>query len=99
MTTTEKIQQVKREQHNLTHLGNAGVEGVVELGRKRMKLKEVRGLQAGKLIEIDKLAGEAFTLRLNGVAFAEGEVVVVSDLMALRLTRLSEYPAYQEAAP
>lgn len=96
METAEKP-RAKRERHNLAHLGNAEVGGVVELGRRRMKLKEVRGWRVGETIAIDKLAGEAFTLRLNGQPFAEGETVVVSELMALRLTRLFE--ACQEAAP
>lgn len=78
----------QREQHNLAHLGNAEVEAVVELGRRTMKIGQVRQLKVRDVIQLDKLAGEAFTLRLNGQPFAEGEVVVVSERMALRLTWL-----------
>ena len=96
MATADKP-QARRERHNLAHLGNAEVEGVVEMGRQRMKLREVRDLRVGKVVMADKLAGEAFTLRLNGQPFAEGEVVVVPNSMCLRLTRLFE--VNQEVAP
>ncbi|HIG16746.1 MAG TPA: FliM/FliN family flagellar motor switch protein [Candidatus Handelsmanbacteria bacterium] len=44
-----------------------------------MKLQDV--------IDIDKLAGEAFDILINKRPFAEGEIVV-TNLMAVRITRL-----------
>jgi flagellar motor switch/type III secretory pathway protein FliN len=90
--------QGARERRNLAHLGSSEVEGVVELDRIGMKLSQVRALRRGDVVELNRLAGEAFTLRLNGRPFAEGETVVVGEAMALRLTRLLEY-APQEATP
>ena len=77
---------------NLRHLGNMRVEVVVELGRKNMKLSQVRVWQPGEVLPLDRLAGEAFAVRMNDVLFAEGEIVVGTDLMACRLTRLVEPP-------
>jgi flagellar motor switch protein FliN/FliY len=73
-------------------LENVVAEVVVELGRKEMTLGQVRRLQAFDVIEVDKLAGEAFDVRVNRRRFAEGEVVVVTDRMAVRLTRLHDFP-------
>ena len=83
MSTTENIASAD--------LGNVVAKLIVELGRKKMTLGDVRRLQEEDVIELDKLAGEAFNVRVNQRAFAEGEVVV-RDQMALRLTRLHDFP-------
>lgn len=80
---------------NANRLNNVVVDLSCELGRKEMSLKEVRQLREQDVVELDKLAGEAFEIRMNGKLFGYGEVVVVTDLMAVRLTGLVEPP--QEA--
>jgi flagellar motor switch protein FliN/FliY len=75
---------------NLRHLGDMSMEVKVELGRKKMKLRDVRALRKNDNIDLERLAGEAFDVRINDVLFAEGEIVVVTDIMACRLTRLVE---------
>ena len=84
------------ERNNLRHLGDMEVEAVAEFGRKRMKLAEARRLRRGDIIELDKLAGESFSLQINGAPFAEGEIVVVREIMACRLTRMVEPPAEED---
>ncbi len=69
-------------------LNNVEVTITVELGRKLMTVSELTNLREQDVIELDKLAGEAFEIRINGRLFAAGEVVVVTDLMAVRLTSL-----------
>ena len=81
---------MKDERVRLRHLGDMEVEAVVEMDRKKMKLSQARRLQSGDVIELDKLAGEAFDVSINGAAFAKGEIVVVADRMACRLTRMVE---------
>ena len=85
------------ETTNLEHLGDIRVDVAVELAARKMKLSEVRGLDRGAVIELDKLAGEAFAIRINGVTFAEGETVVVNDTMACRLTRMVAPPGGDQA--
>ena len=78
-------------------LGNVEVEVVVELGRREdMTLGVVRRLQEQDFVELDKLAGEAFTILVNQRPFAEGEIVVVTDIMAVRVTRMLDVPQTQE---
>jgi len=60
----------------------------VELGRARMQLGEALGLQAGAIIELDRLPGEPLDLYVNERLVARGEVVVANDVLALRVTEL-----------
>ena len=60
----------------------------VELGRKEMSVRELTNLKEQDVVDLDKLAGEAFDILINERQFAEGEIVVVTDLMAVRITRL-----------
>ena len=69
-------------------LNNVVVQVSVELGRKEMSVNQLADLNEQDVIELEKLAGEAFDIRVNGRLFATGEVVVVSDLMAVRITSL-----------
>ena len=72
-------------------LHNVEVEITVELGRSEMTVRDLVNLKEQDFIELNKLAGEAFTILINKRPFAEGEIVVVSDIMAVRITRLMEY--------
>lgn len=98
MSTDTHTSSAQRQQHNLAHLGSVAMEAVVELDRRRMPLKELRRLRAGDVILTSKLAGEAFTLRIDGAPFGEGETTVVNNQFCLRLTRLFA-PPLQEAVP
>jgi len=66
----------------------------VELSRRELSLSEARGINTGEIIDFGKLAGEAFDVLLNGRSYAEGEIVV-SDLMAVRLTRMIDWETDQ----
>jgi hypothetical protein len=66
-----------------TNLENVQVDICVELGRKEISIDEVRAIKEQDTIDFDKLAGEAFDILINGRLFAEGEIVVVTDLMAV----------------
>ena len=78
------------EKERLEHLGDAEVEAVVELGRKKMKLSEVEGIEVRDVITLEQLAGEGYAVSINGVRFAEGEIVIHPERMACRLTRLRD---------
>lgn len=71
-------------------LNNVMVDVTCELGRREMTLGEVRRLKTQDTIELPRLAGSPFDVRLNGRLFAEGEVVVVYDMMAVRLTKMMD---------
>ena len=60
----------------------------VELGRASMQLGEALALQAGSIIELDRLPGEPLDMHINDRLVARGEVVVVNEVLGLRVTEI-----------
>lgn len=58
----------------------------VELGRTRMTIQDLLQLGPGSVIELDKVAGEALDIMVNGRLVARGEAVVVNDKFGIRIT-------------
>ena len=69
----------------------------VELGRTDMLIQDILELTPGKVIELDRLAGEPLDILVNGKLLAKGEVVVVDENFGVRLTSIVE-PTAREAA-
>jgi flagellar motor switch protein FliN/FliY len=86
-----EVPPAQKGKPRMSRLNNVQVDITVELGRKEMSVRELSGLKVHDIIELDKLAGEAFDIRVNNRSFAEGEVVVVTDLMAVRITKMMDY--------
>jgi flagellar motor switch protein FliN len=59
------------------------------LGRTAMPLREVVSLQAGSVFELDKAAAEPIDLVVNNILIARGEVVVVDDKYAVKISELN----------
>ncbi len=74
----------------VSRLNNVYIDIIVELGRKEMTVRELTNLKEQEVIELDKLAGESFDILVNDRPFAEGEIVVITDMMAVRLTKMVE---------
>ena len=53
-----------------------------------MLIEEVMSLTPGQVVELDKLAGEALDILVNGKPLARGEVVVVDDNFGIRITAI-----------
>ena len=70
----------------------AGVEMdlTVEVGRTRMTVRDVLDLEPGRIIELDRSAGAPADVKLNGRLIAHGEIVVVDQDYAVRITRIIE---------
>jgi len=62
---------------------------VAELGRTRLKVKEILDLKEGSLITLDKLVGEPLEVRANGVLLAFGEVVVINEAFGIKINNLA----------
>jgi flagellar motor switch protein FliN/FliY len=61
----------------------------VELGRAKMTVNDLLALRNGSVIELDRAAGESADLFVNGRLIARGEVVVVDENYALRITQIA----------
>jgi flagellar motor switch protein FliN/FliY len=60
----------------------------VEIGRTRMPVREVLGLEPGAVIELDRSAGAPADILLNGRVIAHGEIVVVDQDYAVRIIQI-----------
>jgi flagellar motor switch protein FliN/FliY len=61
----------------------------IELGRTNMLIRDIVKLSPGSVVELNKLSGEPVDLYVNHKRFARGEVVVIDENFAVRLTELS----------
>jgi len=53
-----------------------------------MRIREILGLGEGSIIELQKLAGEAVDILVNGKLIAKGEVVVIDEYFGVRITEI-----------
>jgi flagellar motor switch protein FliN len=73
---------------NLDLLMDVDMRLTVELGRARLKFRDVLNLSPGSVVELAKLTSEPVDIMVNGALLASGEVVVVDDHFAVRITKL-----------
>lgn len=62
----------------------------VELGRARFPIQDLLKIGEGSVLELNKLVGEPLEVLVNGKPVARGEVVVVNEKFALRLTDIAQ---------
>ncbi|MDR1957524.1 MAG: flagellar motor switch protein FliN, partial [Planctomycetaceae bacterium] len=60
----------------------------VELGRTNMYLEDVLKLRKGSVVALDKIAGDAVDIFVNGRLIARGEVLVMNDNFCIRVAEL-----------
>ena len=62
----------------------------IELGRVPKSLREILEWKEGSIVETKKLSGMPMEIMVNGSLFGKGEVVVVGDNLAIRITDLEK---------
>ena len=60
----------------------------VELGRRKLAIKDVLGLGKGSAIVLSNLEGEALDIRANNRLIAKGEVLVENDKYGIRIKEI-----------
>jgi flagellar motor switch protein FliN/FliY len=75
-------------QGNLDLIVDIPVRITVELGRTRKTIGEVLALGPGSVVELNKMAGEAVDVLVNGKLIARGEVVVIDESFGIRVTEV-----------
>ncbi len=58
------------------------------LGTSKLKIRELLDLKTGKVVELDRLAGETVDFVVNNKVIAKGEVVIIEDNFGIRLVTL-----------
>lgn len=72
----------------LDMLADVELDVVIELGRTEMYVEDVLRLQAGSVVELDKLAGDPVDVYVNGRRIARGEVLVLNDNFCIRVSEV-----------
>ncbi len=62
----------------------------VELGGARLPVQDLLKIGEGVVVELGKLVGEPLNVLVNGKLVARGEVVVINEKFALRLTDIAQ---------
>jgi flagellar motor switch protein FliN len=94
ISTTTKIEENSNNglHTNIDMLMDVPLTVTIELGRTEMTLKQALELQQGSVVELDRLAGDPIDIFVNERLIAKGEVVVVDDKFAVRVTELISNP-------
>jgi len=73
---------------DLSRLSEIPMELSVEIGRTHMTVGETLDLRPGSVVTLERIAGEAADLLVNGTPIARGEVVVVEEQYGLRIIEI-----------
>ena len=60
----------------------------VEIGSTKKKIKEILEFTQGTIIELERQAGAPVDVIVNGHLIAKGDVVVIDDNFAVRITEI-----------
>ncbi len=76
------------QQDNLKLLMGVPLEISVEIGTAKRKVKDILDFQQGTIIELERQAGAPVDVVVNGNLIARGDVVVIDDNFAVRITEI-----------
>jgi flagellar motor switch protein FliN/FliY len=72
----------------LGRISNVQMTLAVEIGRTRMSVRELLAIEPGAVVELDRSVGTPADVMLNGRLIAHGEIVVVDQEFAVRITKI-----------
>ena len=78
----------EKQYKNLRSLLDVPMEVSVRIGSTQKSIDEVGNFTRGTIIELDTLANEPVDIMVNGNLIAKGDVVVVDDNFAVRITEI-----------
>lgn len=82
---------------NLDKILDVNVDVSVEVGRTRMSIRDIKALNQGAIIELDRAAGTPLDVLVNGTLVARGEIVVVKEKFGIMLTEVLGQDDEEEA--
>ena len=74
---------------SLDHLYAVRLDAEAVLGRADLSVEDMLNLGVGSVIELDRLVSDPVDLVVQNVRVAKGEVVVVNDQFAIRITEIT----------
>ncbi len=76
------------EHATLDQISEVELDVKIELGRANMYLEDVLKLRKGAVVPLDKMAGDAVDIYVNGRLLARGEVLVMNENFCVRVAEL-----------
>ena len=76
------------QQENIDLIMDVPLEVTVELGRVSKSIKDILDFAPGTIVELNKIAGEAVDVLVNGKYVAKGEVVVIEENFGVSITEI-----------
>jgi flagellar motor switch protein FliN/FliY len=76
------------EHATLDQISEVELEVKIELGRTDMYLEDILKLRKGSVVPLDKMAGDAVDIFINGRLLARGEVLVMNENFCVRVAEL-----------
>lgn len=76
------------QQENIDLIMDVPLQVTVELGRVSKSIKDILEFSPGTIVELNKIAGEAVDVLVNGKYVAKGEVVVIEENFGVRITEI-----------
>ena len=70
------------------HLTDVPIKLSVELGRTRMKLKDLLELKTDSIIKLSRSTGEGVDVRVGDRSIVRGEVIVIEDRARIRISEI-----------
>lgn len=74
----------------LDHLYGVRLDAEAVLGRASLSVEDMLNLGIGSVVELNRLVSEPVDLVVQNVRVARGEVVVVNDQFAIRITEITD---------
>lgn len=78
----------QEQSDNLRLLMGVPLDVTVEIGSTKKKVKEILEFTQGTIIELERQAGAPVDIIVNGHLIAKGDVVVIEDNFAVRITEI-----------
>lgn len=76
------------QKENIDLIMDVPLDVTVELGRTKKSIKDILEFAPGTIVELNKIAGEAIDVLVNGKYVAKGEVVVIEESFGVRITEI-----------
>ncbi len=86
---TPTAQRASQGGNNLDLVHDVPLQISAVLGKTALTLRDVVTLQSGSVFELDKLSTDPIDLYVNNILIARGEVVVVDDKYAVKISELN----------
>ena len=78
----------QEQKENLQLLMDVPLQISVEIGSTKKKIKDILEFSQGTIIELERQAGAPVDVMVNGNLIARGDVVVIDDNFAVRITEI-----------